>query len=180
MENQKLINFLNQELSNYYVMNVKMHRYHWFIEGRNFFQLHEKFQELYEMFMEDLDEIAERILMIGGRPLATMKKYLKEATIQEATADDEEVEIIDQLLGDLSQLTDEMLNTGIPLAEELKDAPTADLLTGLSGKLEKYIWMFKAHIGKENEQQTGLRETNEETSYRNSGPDRSGENHTQH
>ncbi len=96
MESQRLINFLNQLLSNYFVMYVKLHRYHWYVQGRHFFQLHAQFEEMYQATANDLDEIAERILMINGKPLATMSKYLKEATIEEATADDKENEIIAQ------------------------------------------------------------------------------------
>ncbi|WP_348029626.1 Dps family protein [Aciduricibacillus chroicocephali] len=180
MENQRLVNFMNQELSNYFVMNVKLHRYHWFAKGHHFFHLHEKFQELYEMFAEDLDEIAERILMIGGRPLATMKKYLKEATLEEASADDEETEMVSQLLADLRKIATEMNENGIPLAEELRDAPTADLLTTLCGKIEKYIWMFDAYLREEQEHQRGMREMNEEAGYRRNRTDRGGENFTQH
>jgi len=145
MDNQRLINFLNQLLSNYFVMNVKLHRYHWFIQGRHFFTLHQLFKELYEMFTNDLDDIAERILMIDGKPLATMSKYLKEATIEEATADDKENEIIGRLLQDLQQLIKEMKEIGMGLADERKDYPTADLLTNLISKLEKYVWMLSSH-----------------------------------
>lgn len=178
MENKRLIAFLNQELSNYYVMNVKLHRYHWYAKGHHFFQLHEKFQELYEMFAADLDEIAERVLMIGGKPLATMVKYLKETTLEEVTADDEEIEMVSQLTRDLGKIATELKQTGIPLAEELRDAPTADLLTGLSGKLEKYIWMFSAYM--EETEHSGVGEMNEKADYRGDRTDCSGENRTQH
>lgn len=145
MENQKLINFLNQLLSNYFVMYVKLHRYHWYIQGPHFFELHEKFEEMYDVFADDIDEIAERVLMIGGRPLAVMEKYLKETTLEEATADDTEKEMISQLNKDYKQIVDEIKDMGMPLAEENKDEPTTDLLISLQSKLEKYIWMLTAY-----------------------------------
>lgn len=145
MENQKLVNFLNQLLSNYFVMYVKLHRYHWFVQGRHFFQLHEKFEEMYEMTAEDLDKIAERILMIDGKPLATMIKYLKEATLEEANADDKENEMIMQLKQDYKQLIKEIREQGIPLASEQEDEPTLDMLIAIQGKLEKYVWMLTAY-----------------------------------
>ena len=80
MSEQKLINFLNQELSNFNVMYVKLHRYHWYVQGHHFYGLHALFEKLYDEMAEDLDEIAERILAIGGKPLATMQKYLSETT----------------------------------------------------------------------------------------------------
>lgn len=145
LENQKLINFLNQLLSNYFVMYVKLHRYHWYIQGPHFFELHEKFEEMYDVFADDIDEIAERVLMIGGRPLAVMEKYLKETTLEEATADDTEKEMISQLNKDYKQIVDEIKDMGMPLAEENKDEPTTDLLISLQSKLEKYIWMLTAY-----------------------------------
>lgn len=145
MDNQKLINFLNQLLSNHFVMYVKLHRYHWFVEGMHFFQLHEKFEEMYKKFANDLDEVAERVLMIHGKPLATMSKYLEETTLIEANADDKEEEIIEQLLEDYNQLVSEIKEVGIPLATENKDEPTLDLLVGLQNDYEKYIWMLSAY-----------------------------------
>ncbi|MBM7598517.1 starvation-inducible DNA-binding protein [Virgibacillus halotolerans] len=145
MDNQKLINFLNQLLSNQFVMYVKLHRYHWFVQGRHFFQLHDKFEELYKRFAEDLDEVAERILMIEGKPLATMSKYLKEATLEEANADDKEDEIIAQLIADFQQIIEEIRQQGIPYANELKDEPTDDMLTSIQATLEKHVWMLQAY-----------------------------------
>ncbi|RDW17763.1 Dps family protein [Oceanobacillus chungangensis] len=149
MENQKLINFLNQLLSNYVVMYIKLHRYHWFIQGRHFFLLHEKFEEMYQEIASDLDEIAERILMIDGKPLATMAKYLKETTLVEANADDKENEIIAQLIEDFEQMISEIHQVGIPLSNEQQDDPSIDLLATLQGKLEKYLWMLKSYLALE-------------------------------
>ncbi|GAB3066817.1 Dps family protein [Virgibacillus ainsalahensis] len=145
MDNQKLINFLNQLLSNYFVMYVKLHRYHWFIQGRHFFVLHEKFEEMYNMAAENLDEIAERILMINGKPLATMVKFLKETTLTEANADDKEDEMIAQLIQDYEQIIKEIRTEGIPYAEDQQDEPTIDMLISIQANLEKYNWMLKAY-----------------------------------
>ncbi|SEQ55859.1 starvation-inducible DNA-binding protein [Virgibacillus subterraneus] len=149
MDNQKLINFLNQLLSNYFVMYVKLHRYHWFIQGKHFYQLHDVFEDMYKTIESDLDEIAERVLMIDGKPLATMIKYIKESTLEEATADDKEDEIVRQLISDYKQIISEIKNEGIPEASERKDEPTVDLLVTLQGKLEKHIWMLQAYLAYE-------------------------------
>ena len=145
LENQKLINFLNQLLSNYFVLYVKLHRYHWYVQGRHFFELHEKFEEMYDEFAVTLDEVAERILMIDGRPVAVMEKFLKETTLQEATADDEELEMIAQLRKDYKQIIGEIKKVGLPLAEEVNDEPTTDLLISSQANLEKHVWMLTAY-----------------------------------
>jgi starvation-inducible DNA-binding protein len=145
MNNQKLINFLNQLLANYFVMYVKLHRYHWYIQGRQFFQLHEKFEEMYTMFASDSDMLAERILMINGQPLATMVKYIKEATLTEANADNEEEEMVSQLITDYGQIISEISTDGMKYATDLQDEPTVDLLITFHAKLEKYVWMLNAY-----------------------------------
>lgn len=149
LKNKSLVNFLNQTLSNSFVLSVKLQRYHWYVKGKHFFVLHEKFEELYQMFAEDIDLIAERILMINGKPFATMKKFLETATIVEASADDQETEMISQLKEDFEQIIREIKETGLPLAEELRDEPTLDILVELQGKLEMHVWTFKAYLAED-------------------------------
>ncbi|MDX8047310.1 DNA starvation/stationary phase protection protein [Gracilibacillus sp. S3-1-1] len=149
MDNQKLINFLNQLLSNHFVLYVKLHRYHWFVQGRNFYQLHAVFEEMYDQIAADLDEVAERVLAIDGKPLAVMSKYLEETTLVEASADDKETEIIEQLMADYKQVIAEIKEEGLSLADEIKDEPTADLLISLQGRYEKYVWMLSAYLAYE-------------------------------
>jgi starvation-inducible DNA-binding protein len=149
MADKKLINFLNQELANFNVMYVKLHRYHWFIQGRHFYTLHKLFEELYNEMAEDLDELAERILAIGGKPLATMSKYLDETTLKEASADDKENEVMRQLNEDYRQMIKEMKETGLTLAQEANDDGTEDMLIGFIKKFEKHCWMFRAFLAYE-------------------------------
>lgn len=145
LENQRLINFLNQLLSNYFVLYVKLHRYHWYIKGENFFVLHDYFEQRYLETQANLDEVAERILMIGGKPLATMSKYLKEATLEEANADDTEEEIILQLIHDFEKVAMEIRSIGLPLTDEYQDESTNDLLIGHQSDIEKKLWMLRAY-----------------------------------
>lgn len=145
MRNKDEVHFLNILLSNCFIMYVKLHRYHWYIQGKHFFQLHEEFEDMYNSFAKDLDQIAERILTIDGKPYATMEKFLKFTTLEEAVADDEEDEIIDQLIQDYDQITSEIKTEGIPSASKQQDEPTVDMLIGIQGKLEKYIWMLQAY-----------------------------------
>lgn len=145
MDNQQLVQFLNQLLSNYYVMAVKFRRYHWYVKGSPFFQLHEHFAEMYKQFDAHIDLIAKRIFAIGGRPLATMIKFVKEASLDEATADDEIVEMMEQLVKDFSQMIEEMKSIGLKRTNEFKDEATAALLVSQINFLETHIWQFKAY-----------------------------------
>lgn len=125
-------------------MYIKLHRYHWFVKGQHFFGLHQQFKKMYEETAVQLDELAERILMIGGKPLAVMTKYVEQASLQEASADDEEYEIMQQLLADYEQMSAEIREHGFELAKQCKDEPTLDVLVTLTATYEKYIWMLKA------------------------------------
>ncbi len=139
------IEFLNELLANFFVLYVKCHRYHWYIEGKHFFELHTVFEDMYTYFGETSDELAERIRMIEGRPLATMAAFLRESTIEEATSDDTEEEIISQIIEDLKELCSSIEKRGIPLAIDASDEPTIDLLVSIQHTLEKNIWMFEAY-----------------------------------
>lgn len=143
--NEDLVQFLNKELSNFSVLYVKLHRYHWFIQGRMFFELHQKFEEWYEEAAEAIDVVAERILAIHGRPLATMAMFLKKTTLKEAEADDEPSEMLRVLHDDFKQMAAE-LSEGRKMSDSLGDAVTADLLTGWQTKLEKYQWMLRSTL----------------------------------
>lgn len=75
---------LNLFLSNLNVFYRKLQNYHWNIKGEDFYNVHAKLEELYDDVNEQIDEIAEHILIIDGQPLGTMHDYLDIAQIQEA------------------------------------------------------------------------------------------------
>ena len=67
---EEITTHLNKYLSSLNVLYTKLHNYHWNIEGEHFFTLHEVLEGLYNAVHEETDEVAERILKIGGRPAA--------------------------------------------------------------------------------------------------------------
>lgn len=145
MKNQELIKFLNQLLSNYFILYVKLHRYHWYVQGNHFFQLHNIFEKMYIECSEHLDEIAEHIMVIGGKPLATMSMYLKQGTLIEANADDTVEEIILQLSTDFERLINEISKIGLPLTNEVTESLSNNILTEHLTKIENKVWMLKAY-----------------------------------
>lgn len=76
---------MNQLLANLVVEYHKLQNFHWYVKGKDFFQVHAKLEELYNYLLTAIDEVAESILMNEGKPLASLKAYLEEATIQEAS-----------------------------------------------------------------------------------------------
>ena len=78
---EELVKNLNCLLSDLNVFYRKLQNYHWNVFGKDFFVVHEKLEELYNEINEQIDEIAEHILMLGGTPLGTMQDYLNNTCI---------------------------------------------------------------------------------------------------
>ena len=142
-----LINNLNKAVANFGVLYTKLHSYHWFVKGNQFYQLHELFEDLYDEVTEHFDEVAERILMLNERPLATLKDFLAVTTLKEATGNETAEEMLENLLVDLTQLNQELTET-IKLAQEVEDEVTVDILLGITSSFQKHIWMVKATLNK--------------------------------
>ena len=79
MEN--LINNLNIYLSDLNVFYRKLQNYHWNIKGKSFFVVHAKLEEYYNEINEQIDEIAEHILILGYQPVGTMKEFIENSSI---------------------------------------------------------------------------------------------------
>src|SRR5699024_572791 len=114
MDIEKKIFLLNRLLANYFVIYIKFHRYLWYIKGEQSLSLLNWLKEKNTVCKQQIDHLVELILLLEGRPFATMEKYIKEATIEEASADDEITEMIQQLIAD----TTEMLNSINELIED--------------------------------------------------------------
>ncbi|MFP4068341.1 MAG: Dps family protein, partial [Spirochaetaceae bacterium] len=138
---------LNRYLSELHVLYTKLHNYHWNIEGNSFYTLHEELQKLYEAVAEEIDEVAERALKIGHRPLARMSDYLESAELSESESRGYEGgEVASTLIGDYRFLTDNLREL-IRRAQEHGDEGTADDAIGWLKDKEKAIWMLSAYSG---------------------------------
>jgi len=141
-----LENALNQQLANWNVLYVKLHNYHWYVKGLNFFTLHEKFEQYYNDANTNIDEIGERILTIGGLPIATLRECLEVTTLTEGNRELNAIDMVADLIADYEIIVSES-RTVINLAEENDDEETADLFRDKIGKIEKQLWMLKAFLG---------------------------------
>ncbi|SEM40714.1 starvation-inducible DNA-binding protein [Mesobacillus persicus] len=142
----ELIQSVNKHVATWTVLYTKLHNYHWYVKGPHFFTLHAKFEELYNEAAVVIDEFAERILALEGKPVGTLKECLEISFIEEATGTENEEEMVRTLSGDLSKIADE-LQAGIDLAEKADDEGTADMLLGVKKSVRKHLWMFKAYLG---------------------------------
>jgi starvation-inducible DNA-binding protein len=146
MENQ-LVSILNKQIANWSVMYTKLHNYHWYVKGGQFFTLHVKFEEFYNEAGLHVDELAERLLAIGGQPAATMKEYLEISSIKEATGNESADEMVQSVINDFSIIIGE-LKEGMSFAGEQNDETTGDMLLAIHSGLEKHVWMLTAFLGR--------------------------------
>ncbi|MMZ58839.1 General stress protein 20U [compost metagenome] len=144
---QALEKELNLQIANWTVLYTKLHNYHWYVKGSNFFRLHEKFEELYNEAANYIDEIAERLLAIGGRPVATLSGSLAVATLSEAKGTEDSNAMVESIIADFKVLGSE-LKHGMAVADEAEDQASSDLLLGILSAIEKHSWMLNSYLGK--------------------------------
>jgi len=136
---------LNTLLSNYQVYYQNLRNFHWNVTGKNFFELHEKFEELYTDARIKIDEIAERILTLRSRPLSRLTDYLEISEIAEATLIENDEEMVAKILADHRLLLVNM-RAVISTADAVNDEGTIDMIGGFIEELEKVSWMLDAWL----------------------------------
>lgn len=147
MKSNNLIETLNKNLSNLLVLYVKLHNYHWNVKGMNFKSIHEMTEAFYDYFTEQYDEVAERIIQLGGKPFATLQDYLKNAVIKEEVKNEFDAKyIFNSILSDFELLNKEFVKIS-KLSGEAEDTTTATIADENVKWLEKQIWMIKASLG---------------------------------
>ncbi|AKP48219.1 MULTISPECIES: Dps family protein [Bacillus] len=144
---EKLLEIVNKQVANWTVLYTKLHNFHWYVKGSQFFVLHEKFEEFYNEASENIDELAERLLALGGQPIATLKESLEVASVKEAEGTETAEEMVQATVNDFSILIKE-LKEGMDLAAEVGDDTTGDMLLSIHQKLEKHVWMLNSFLGK--------------------------------
>ncbi|GIN93121.1 general stress protein 20U [Siminovitchia terrae] len=145
-ESQQLIELVNKQVANWTVLYTKLHNFHWYVKGPNFFTLHAKFEELYNEAALHVDELAERLLALGGEPVATLRESLELASVNEAGNGQTAEQMVQTIVEDFEILTLE-LKKGIELADQSGDETTGDMLLSIHQSLEKHLWMLNAFLG---------------------------------
>lgn len=141
MELEKILNEFLADLNVFY---RKLQNYHWNIQGKDFFQVHSKLEELYNEINEQVDEIAEHILILGGQPLGTLKDYIEISKIKEA--ENKKInseEIYKNLITDYKELKDKAVSIKEETDNQKKYATSA-LIDEYIIEYGKIIWMLKA------------------------------------
>lgn len=140
----KTVEGLQQLLADFQIYYANLRGLHWNITGKNFFTLHSKFEEMYDDTAEKVDEIAERILMLGGTPVNNYSEYLKKSAIKEVsgvTCGEEAVKLILDTLGTIIAAERKLLAH----AADANDEATVSLLSDYLTEQEKTVWMLVAY-----------------------------------
>jgi starvation-inducible DNA-binding protein len=134
---------LNTLLADYHLYYQKLRSNHWNILGKNFFDLHNKFEEMYNDARIKIDEIAERILTLRYHPMSKYSDYLQVSSINETLALKTDKEMVSDTINDHKILLKQM-NLVIDKANAVSDEGTIDLIGAYIRDLEKSSWMLDA------------------------------------
>src|SRR5690554_5126966 len=134
---------LNILLADYHLYYQKLRNFHWNIVGHNFFDLHNKFEEMYEDAKTKIDEIAERILTLRFQPTSNFSDYLKMSSLKEDSENTKDIEMVKKLLADHGKLLTQMRSV-VETADAAEDEGTIDMIGGYIGHIEKVSWMLDA------------------------------------
>jgi len=147
-KSQKLSTDLNSLLANFQTYYQNLRGIHWNIKGKRFFELHPKFEELYNDANLKVDEIAERVLTLGGVPQHTFKDYIKNSKVpvgKNVTKDDEAIRLIVDSLNVLLVIERRILDASAEANDEGTNSMMSDFIT----EQEKTVWMMKAWLAEE-------------------------------
>ncbi|TXE14043.1 Dps family protein [Algoriphagus aquimarinus] len=144
-ESKVLVEKLNDLLANYQVYYQNLRNFHWNVSGPNFFELHAKFEELYNAANLAVDETAERILTLGARPLSSYQEYIETATIKEAKEILEPTKMVETVKSNLNTLL-QLERETLEAAESSNDEGTASLMSDYITAKEKVVWMLSAYL----------------------------------
>ena len=140
---EKLLNDLNALLCDLNVFYRKLQNYHWNITGKFFFVIHGKLEEYYDEINEQVDEIAEHILALGGQPLGTLKDYLNTTKIVEA--ENKKVDcstVFNSIIADYSTLLEKAICIK-KQADTEEEYKTSAIMDNLIEDYTKKLWMLK-------------------------------------
>lgn len=141
----ELIKKLNELLANYSMFYQNVRGYHWNIKGEKFFELHLKFEELYNDLFIKIDEIAERILTLGGMPNHNFSEYSKTAIILEAKEVKNGTTAVNDILDTLQKLILKQRDI-LELSGEAQDEGTSSIMSDYIREQEKLVWMYSSFL----------------------------------
>jgi starvation-inducible DNA-binding protein len=143
---QEVSNELNKLLSDEVILYFKTRNYHWNIEGSNFHEMHLFYENQFNQLDEIMDQVAERIRIIGHYTEARLVDYLKLTNLLESPYTNAQNDQLKNLLASHETIINNLRRL-IPLfADKYKDFGSSDFVTQLIGKHENMAWMVRAYF----------------------------------
>jgi starvation-inducible DNA-binding protein len=143
---RNVIVILNDRLADAIDLQSQVKQAHWNVKGPHFIALHELFDKISDVVLEQIDDIAERVTSLGGTAEGTVAVAAKRSRLKNyplsITAGKDHLFYLSTQLAAFGK----SVRSGIADTDELGDADTADLLTGISRDLDKYLWFIEAHL----------------------------------
>ena len=146
-KSKELANKLNELLANYSIFYQNTRGFHWNIKGEKFFELHVKFEELYNDLVLKIDEVAERILTLGHRPMHNYADYRSMSKIEESVEVSNGIKAVENILESF-QTTITLQRGLLDLSDEAGDEGTNALMSDYIREQEKLVWMYSAFLNK--------------------------------
>lgn len=144
---EKLSKKLNNLLANYQIFYMNTRGFHWNIKGEKFFELHLKFEELYDNLFLKIDEVAERILTLGHTPYHSYSDYLAHSKVKEMHNVTDAKGTVKGVL-DAFEVILNLERELLDLSAEANDEGTNSLMSDYISEQEKTVWMYSSFLGK--------------------------------
>jgi starvation-inducible DNA-binding protein len=129
-------------LADTYVLYTKTQNFHWNVTNPRFYSLHFFLEKQNKKLADALDEIAERIRILGERCPATLRQFIEMTTLKESESEITADELVKELLDDHEKLC-LYIRERIELASKLGDEVTAALLIQRLRDHEKCAWVLR-------------------------------------
>jgi len=142
---EQLVEHLNNLLADYEIFYQNLRGLHWNIKGKEFFELHEKFEEFYKDAFVKIDEIAERVLTLEGEPLHTYTDYLKAAEVKEEKNVTDGPQGVEVVIDNFRTLVKKERGI-LALAADATDEGTVSLMSDYISETEKTLWMLHSYL----------------------------------
>ncbi|MDB9527589.1 DNA starvation/stationary phase protection protein Dps [Oscillatoria sp. CS-180] len=143
---EKVVTLLNQSLAATLDLKTQTKQAHWNVKGKDFYQLHELFDEMAGELEEYVDMVAERVTALGATALGTARVAADNSILPEYPLDAIDGDEHIMALADRYAAYAKHLREAIDATDDLGDADTADLYTEISRTIDKRLWFLEAHL----------------------------------
>ena len=137
---------LNKLLADEYVLYTKTRNYHWNVEGPNFMEMHKFYEAQYEQLDEIIDEVAERVRMLGHYAEGRLKDLIQLANLTEPQYTSDQKTQLEHLLNDHETLIRLLRQMILDFSDKYRDVGSSDFVTGLLKQHEKMAWMIRTYL----------------------------------